>query len=278
MLARDPGSVWDPITDIIGSIRHDRPWIGIALIMAVCAHVSVGFGLRRMFVAKPSGAPAMPIEVVDIDIPRAPPPSPEPPTAPQPEQPKLSKGDQAPDVGRSIGAARDRAPPTPAQAGAVLSKREEPNEPVDLTNGFVTGSASAYVGGTTSPKGTNPNAVRGTVSPSASGAASGASNGSPPTSPGPDRSRPARVAGGFEWQCPFPPEADGESIDHAIVTIRVHVDVSGEMERVDIVRDPGHGFAREAQQCARRKAWILALDRDGEPLKGTVLIIVRFER
>lgn len=96
--------------------------------------------------------------------------------------------------------------------------------------------------------------------------------------PGPDRSRPPTVAGSSDWRCPFPAEADDQQIDQAVVTLKVGVNAAGGVTTVSVVSDAGHGFGREARQCATGRRWTAALDHDGSPVAGTVVINVRFNR
>jgi protein TonB len=86
------------------------------------------------------------------------------------------------------------------------------------------------------------------------------------------------VAGGDEWRCPFPPEADTADVDSAVATIRVEVDASGAVRSVGVQSDPGYGFGREARRCALTRAWSPALDHDGKPVDGVALVKVRFSR
>ncbi len=79
-------------------------------------------------------------------------------------------------------------------------------------------------------------------------------------------------------ECLFPAEADAAGIDSTVATIRVGVDASGGVKNVTVVPDPGHGFGREAERCARTKSWTGALDRSGLPTHGSVIVNVRFER
>jgi protein TonB len=94
----------------------------------------------------------------------------------------------------------------------------------------------------------------------------------------PDRSRAASIAGGLDWQCPFPGEADHAGIDRAVATIRVELDVAGRVSHVSIVSDPGYGFGAAARRCALAKRWIPALDRSGNARASSATLRVRFVR
>jgi protein TonB len=163
----------------------------------------------------------------------------------------------------------------PAQAAAVLTRPRAPDDVVDLTDGFVTGSAPVVVSGVAAAQGSStPGATGGPaagslVSPSGSAA---------PVLAGPDRARKPALAGDHEWTCPFPPEADSAGIDVAVVALRVEVTAAGGVRSVSIQSDPGHGFGDAARRCALTRRWMPALDRDGNVVDGGVVIRVRFER
>jgi protein TonB len=177
--------------------------------------------------------------------------------------------------------AKAEAPaPAAAQAGAVLTKAADPDEPVDLT-GFVNGTAAMYAGGVTEQGGTSTDAVynRNARKGGVVGGTGTAINVPPPPPPGPDRSRPAGLEGASEWKCPWPSEADAEQIDEAYVTVQVTTTADGTAESVNVVNDPGHGFAREARRCAMRERYKTALDHDGNPIRGvTKAFRIHFER
>ena len=81
------------------------------------------------------------------------------------------------------------------------------------------------------------------------------------------------------WDCPFPPEADAQGIDRALVVLQITVRPDGRAQAVRVVRDPGNGFGREARSCAMKHRWRAARDRDGTPIVGTTAPLrVRFVR
>jgi len=198
-----------------------------------------------------------------------PPPEPEP--EPEPVKP-LAKETPPPE-----------APPKPAEAAKVLTSDPQPakEEPVDLTNSFVTGSGSTYAGGQTSSDGTSKTAV---YNPAAANTGVPGGTGTAPAPPvqprKEDKSRVPGLLGSVDWNdCPFPGEADAEQIDQAFVLIQVKVKPDGSPENVIVVQDPGHGFGREARKCAMRKKYSQGLDPDGNPIGGmTKPFRVRFER
>lgn len=156
-------------------------------------------------------------------------------------------------------------------------RASDPNEPLDLTgDGFIVGGASTSRGGRMSPGGASARTVRVVETPAttATPRPTRADN----AKAAPDRSRIPSIVDGTTWNCPFPAEADSDHIDAAISTIRASIDAGGNVKAVEIVTDPGHGFGREARECALHKRWAPALDRSGQALAGTVTIRVRFDR
>jgi protein TonB len=211
----------------------------------------------------------------DIEMTKVTPP-PEAPPPPPPEAKEAPKEAPPPPHAEP----KEAPPPAAAQAGAVLTKAADPNEPVDLTgNGFVSGVGSSYAGGITQANGTSDKAVydrnaRAGGVPGGTGTAPVATQ-----APAQDRSRPAGLSGSSEWKCPWPAEADAEQIDEAYVTVQVMTRPDGSAETASVLSDPGHGFAREARLCALRERYTPALDRDGNGIRGvTKAFRIHFER
>jgi protein TonB len=263
--------------------------IGIALVVAVLFHGSAA-----------AKAAALPLEFMlwsqqigqqvherlfamyDIEVAKPPPEPDKPPPPPEPvkEEPKANLPPPPPPTHAAPKEASPPPAPAAAQAGAVLTKAPDPNEPVDLTNqGFVTGSGSSYAGGVTEQAGTSTSAVY-NRNARAGGVAGG--TGSAPAAPGPakpDLSQPAKLSGSSEWKCPWPSEADAEQIDEAYVSVQVATKPDGSADHVTILSDPGHGFGREARLCAMRERYNTALDHDGNPIPGlTKAFRIHFER
>jgi protein TonB len=214
------------------------------------------------------------VETYDIDVTKPPEPPP-PPPEPEKEEPKAAPAPVARDT------KLDNTPPpaaAAAKASEVLTQQPNPDEPVDLTNSFVTGNADTYAGGVTQATGTSDTAVY------ARKVAPGGTQGGTGKAPGPpaaavDRSRPASLAGSKDWKCDFPPEADIDQVDQAFVVVQVATRPDGSPERVNVLSDPGHGFARAARICAMKERYEPALDRDGNAIAGqTKSIRIRFER
>lgn len=224
------------------------------------------------------------IEQFEVDLAEEPPPPPTPPPAPEPEPeaPEPEPPPPTPPPQNQPPPPPSNEPPPPpaaAEAGKVLTAEPDPNEPVDLTDmGFVSGTGERFAGGVTAAAGTSKVAVR---DPRAVPTGVPGGTGSPKAPPAPivDRSRAPTLRGGDRWDCGFPAEADMDQIDFAIATIVVTVGPDGRAQSVSVVKDPGHGFGRQARQCALRKAFTPGLDRDGRPVtRTTPPINVRFTR
>jgi len=218
----------------------------------------------------------------DVEL-ASPPPAPEEKKDDEKEEAQEEDSKPAP-TPKPVPVAAFSPPPPAAQAGKVLTARSDPDAPVDLTgDGFVTGDAESFVGGVTAAAGTGTVATNNAAA-STSGKPGGTGTGAAvkvvakPT--GPDKSRAATFAMGTNWSsCPFPPEANTDQVDHAVVTLIVTVRPDGTPRSVQVVSDPGHGFGRAARMCALSKRYATALDRDGNPVMGTTPPIrVRFTR
>jgi protein TonB len=160
----------------------------------------------------------------------------------------------------------------------VLTAEPKNDEPVELPT-IVSGEGNA-LGGMQSGQGKGEQitmqrsaSLQGT--PGGRGTASAAP---PPPPPGVDKSRPIGLAGGTSWNCPFPPEADADQIDQAVVGVRVTVRTDGSASSVVVVSDPGHGFGRAAKACALARRYQPALDRTGTPIVSSSMVNVRFSR
>jgi outer membrane biosynthesis protein TonB len=236
-----------------------------AILLAVALHASAFWLVPHSARAAIEKVPQS-TEVVDIDLPKLE-PKPEPP--PKEEPMPLSAAKLAPKKAQS------EAPPPPAQAAQVLTQKEDPSAPADFTNSIVVGRADTYAGGTSAATGVTKRAVTafGSGSPTST-----ATRGTAPEPTGPDLSKRARLAESNSWSCPFPAEADVSQVDHAVVTLRIAVDIAGRATEVAVANDPGNGFGREARACARAKRYETATDRSGNAITGTVLVNVRFDR
>ena len=204
------------------------------------------------------------------------------PPAPEPEkeeeekdEPEEKEEEPAPAPLPPENTAPPPPPPPAAQAGKILSAPEDPDEPLDMTgDGFVTGDGDEFVGGVTAAAGTGSVATYNpAASPTGKPGGTGTATKAPPPPPkpkGPDRSRSATIAGGTSWSsCPFPPEADVDQVDYAVVTLVITVRPDGTPRSVRVLNDPGHGFGRAARLCALSKRYTSALNRDGKAIVGT---------
>jgi periplasmic protein TonB len=259
MSSASPGG----LARVLAAPRSQNTQATWALMFACILHAGLMALPRRT--AAPAAPPARAAtQFVDLE----PPPVIPPPPPPEPPPPEPSPQPRA-----ALAAA---TPPPPAQAAAVLTQKEDPNAPVDLTDSVVVGTAETFVGGSTSTAGTTRRTVN--VAGTAARGSAGAAPAEAKAPSGPDRSKGARLADGGSWNCPFPGEADSAQIDHAVVTLRIAVAPDGSPVTVTITADPGKGFGREASACAMRKRFSPALDHDGQPIAGTSLVNVRFDR
>jgi protein TonB len=241
---------------------------GTTALHATVVAAAFAAGMRGM-AKQPGSAPVS--QMVEVELP--PPPKAEPPpehppdTAPEP--PAATAAPKPAPRARPAAAPREAPPPAAAQAGKVL---ESAPEVVDFGETFVGGQGASFAGGVTERGGTATHAVRDTR------ARAGGVEGATGKNLQGDLSRAPQLAGGAEWDCPFPPEADSADIDHALVTLRVAVDAGGAVQSVNATADPGHGFGREARRCAQSKRWAPGRDRAGSPTSAVALVNVRFDR
>jgi periplasmic protein TonB len=254
----------DPLADPAHTRARGR-WVA-SVAIAAALHAALGAALPRARTERPLSSSAV-LEVVEVSPPE--PPAPVAESEPEPKPAQTAAALRQPERRPSASA------PAPAEAGQVVTRETDPNEPVDLTDALVTGSGAVYAGGTTSASGVQKQAVRSHEVGSRVTGADGSPH--PPTS-GPDLSRRPKLVGGLAWNCPFPSQADAEGIDRAVVTISVLVDAQANVKTVGLVRDPGHGFGAAARRCASARRWQPALDRDGRRIAASVTLNVRFVR
>ena len=212
---------------------------------------------------------------LQIDIDSTPPPPP-PPAPPPPE----AEPEKAPPLPPPPQAANEPPPPppAPAEAGKVLTSDPDPDAPVDLTgDGFVTGNGE-FRGGITSGSGTAKTAVR-DIKAQPGGAPTGTGTALAPVAKAPEKdlSRGAGPAS-LNWQdCGFPAEAQLDGVEFGVVQLVVNVGSDGRAKSVTILKDPGSGFGNHARQCAMRRAFNPALDKNGQPIaSSTPPITVKF--
>jgi hypothetical protein len=76
-----------------------------------------------------------------------------------------------------------------------------------------------------------------------------------------------------DWDCTYP----GFTEHTGVVRLTATVKPDGMVESVEVLEDPGHGFAEVAVRCALRQPFLPALDEGGVPMRGqTRPFIVRF--
>ena len=284
-LGRELARSEDPLALILG---HEERWgfTSVCISVAVALHVAfIAFGIAASWLhdmrlavdANRSRLHDYLWRTYDVEVVKPkdePPPPPPPPEAP-PEPPPVAKAPMAKPVDDPY---KDVAP-APAKAAKVLTAEPKPDEPVNFDNTIVSGDGNA-LGGMQSQAG---NGDKVTFSKAASNQGTPGGRGTvaapPPPPPGPDLTRPVGLAGAASWNCPFPPEADADQIDHAVVGIQVTVQPNGSASAATVVSDPiGHGFARSARQCALAKRYKPALDRTGTAITGTAVVNVTFNR
>ena len=260
---------------------QSRRTVLIACAVAVLAHGAAAVAAATVQNGRVEHAVKRPVllsQMIEVVEPPKPPPAPAAAQEPEPPPPpKISvKPAPVPESAPRPEPAPEARPPAaaPAEAQAAQVLAQEPDDAVlDFGDTIVQGEAAAYAGGVTEAGGSSINAVRDTRA-----RAGGIEGGTGSDTSGVDRSRAASLAGGVFWDCPFPEEADDEGIDQAVVTLRVKVSADGTLDEVQVVKDPGNGFGREARRCARDKRWQPARDRAGNAIATESAISVRFSR
>ena len=279
---RPQGELVDPLAPILALGRRNLrigAIVGVAGTLTVhgapAADAATSFGDMRDFANRVLTTVQDRLKgEIDVDAEKPPPPPPPPPPEPEPPPQK-----EAPPPPRAAANEPPPPPPAPAQAGKVLTQEPDPDEPVDLTGeGFVTGNADRFAGGVTHAQGTATSAVR-SVNAVPSGVPGGTGTAPAPPPPAEDKSRPATPDQSVRWNCGFPAEADIDGIDNAVVTIMVTVSPEGRAKSVSVAKDPGHGFGKQARDCAFRMPFVAGLDPTGKPTtKTTAPFVVRFTR
>jgi len=165
----------------------------------------------------------------------------------------------------------EQQPVAAAKAAQILAKNDDVLDFSD--NVFTVGNSERFSGGATLAKGTNDKPPD---TPKVE--EKGLQQAPPPQIVSVDLSRTATLAGSGEWRCPFPPEADSDSVDEASAIIEVIVGATGKAQTASILQDPGHGFGREARACAMRESYVPALDKAGNPVASSKKFRVKFER
>jgi periplasmic protein TonB len=251
----------------------------MALVGALLAHGGMAGAIRlRGERMSQDAAPLFQYQELAIEreiLPPPPPPEPEPPPLPAPEPPKVAAHVVA--AAPSPSEQPDEPPASQAaEAGEILlqedneDEEEESDDDDDDDNTFVTGHGESFAGGMTASLGVSVAPVRGSIVLQG-GVPGGTGTPAPQPKPQPlarDLSRDAWLEGSTSWDCDFPGEADRDRVNHATVEMTVTVRPDGSAHAVDIVEDPGHGFARMASACALKHKFAPAHDREGKAIWG----------
>ena len=248
------------IVDLVfaGETTSPRRRLVIAIAVVIGLYAGAGIVVTRLGQSASAWSAEMAARVHDlisaeraVDV--SPPPKPPPPTPlaeVKPSRPATPhvRSQRAPSPNPS-------RPTPPAQAGKLAASVAEP---VDFTGmAFVVGSGPSYAGGTTIASGTSRTPGTDTGPP---GAASVARE-----SRVPNLSRPVSLDQAA-WTCPWPDQADAQQIDEQTVVIRARVRADGRVDNVDVLSDPGFGFAQAARSCALRAHFDPARDALGQPI------------
>lgn len=289
--ALGPAAV-DPMARVLRLGNDAMSWgLMLGVVIAVSTHGSLSVRavsslvhFQRLAAEWRTGVRDFYDQIYEIEEQRAKPKEekPPPPPEPEPEEEKpvvREKPLEAPKE-KDIYDEPKAAAPKPVEAVKVLTQGEEE---LDLTgDGFASGNNTQLIGGQSAGDGTG---KKRTDSPYANvkgtddGKGKGPATPAPPAPTGPDLSKPPGIVGGSAWSCPWPPEAEEEQVDEAMVTLVVTVRPDGTPAKVDVTSDPGSGFGRAARQCALARKFTPGLDRVGTAITATTPPIkVRFTR
>lgn len=255
----------DPIAARPPGAWRERSRFLLSFTLAAGAHAAMALGASRQGGREVAPRPTArvvidiePIALVEPVAPVAPPIMPMPDPAPQQRPPP-------PGPARTPARADARRPRRTAEPAADGVTGAE-QAPVDFTGSEPLSSSltTGRVGGVPAASGTAPRRA--------------GPRGGEATMPGPDRSRRASLEGTLDWSCPFPPEAEVGGVDTGVAVLRVAVRADGRVGRVQVLRDPGHGFGRAGKSCAMARRFNPAQDRDGRSVPDTVVVQVRFVR
>lgn len=259
-----------PVVGRTGDGRGKAAWLAFCFAASVGAHGALGYWAAGIPRPRPPRSLEGFTQVFEVD---PPPPAREPSLAePPPDEKKVEREPRrAHTLRRAPSKAAPPAPASPQLAADVPGGAEQ--VPVDFTSTVVSGLPTGIQQGAT---GRRLGSGTGRGSFPAHGGRS--SKGVAGESLGPDRSGGVAVLGGRAWSCPFPPEADQAGVDRAVVALSVLVGPDGHVQDLQVLNDPGHGFADAARRCALGKRYSPARDRRGRPIAGRVQLRIRFVR
>jgi hypothetical protein len=252
---------------------HFARWLTFALLIHA---VALRAGLAY---SGPTAEPRPITDLIETALEPAPAPSPPPPPPKEPEPPPPPPPPRA-------------APPPPTRVHAPPPPKEPeppppaspPPEPVPEASKIVTtdtptrsafsiasGNAEKLAYGLVAGDGTG---VGPTFDPRAQTRRDPAP---PPPPPKSDCSRPVGVYAEYIDQCGYPPDAD--KAPSRVVTLRVTVQSNGRASLAEVLRDPGFGLGRAAQECALSTVrYRPARDRDCKPVASQHTFSIRFIR
>ncbi|MEY4509962.1 MAG: hypothetical protein RLZZ450_2084 [Pseudomonadota bacterium] len=273
---------------VLGAVQKPRRRIALfAAVSALALHlggvaVAVAVSGPRTDPPKRHSQPLVVIDhVVDLTPPAPPvvePPPPPPPVEQKAPPPRIKQKAPPPDKAPETPVAQPEAPPPPADAPEPVAPPSEPppaaqagqvvaaDSNAAASFHIATGAGSGYAGGTTSASGTGAQANH--TGQVGVGDGNGLSHARPPQL----HSR--------NWPCGWPSEAEDLDIDETYVTVRASIAANGEVTDVEVISDPGHGFAKRASMCARsRVSFDPALDAAGNKIAGkTPPLRIKFVR
>lgn len=260
----------DFVLELFDRAKQRRSFAAVGWGVALGAHV-LAASLALNEIRRPEPAPP-PVEV-ELVAPEPPPPAPV--AAPPP------KDEPAPQPPSAVKPAS--APPQPAQAGALLTAKDDPapsptaEEPVDFTNdptalGF--GAGVVAIGG--KAKLGLANARMSDAPPAAVPAGLGRAAGDGLTAVS-DLSRKPSLGEADPCRGHFPSAA---SDDVATAAVLVTISKTGSVSSVKLLSEspPKQGFGAAARSCMAGKRFSPGLDRDGKPAATAVRVNIRFVR
>lgn len=259
MTAKTADSPLPRIVDVVVGDRlrgagSGRAW---AFALAVALHLLAAFAVSRLTPDHPPPE-VQPRVQVSLRAPVPPPPTPAPPAAVPP--PAIAEPATAQPAAPPVPPPPSTRPPA-AAARASRKVALGPQGTLATTAGAgpnVAGDGAATAAGSETGAGAVDAPPLPTPPPPPP----------PPPAPAPpparDRSRPVSLDP-ESWSCAWPSEADPDEVSDTTVVLRVTVSAAGVVDKVAIVRDPGHGLGAAARACAKGIRFNPARDPAGQP-------------
>jgi hypothetical protein len=64
-----------------------------------------------------------------------------------------------------------------------------------------------------------------------------------------------------------------------LVPVLISYDATGKITSAQVMKDPGAGFGRETERCVMRDPPVVpALNAEGKPVPGTMMLKIRYRR